>query len=140
MHREKLTFEEILKDIRGDLDKITKMAAIFLDKTMSRAMDEEARTFFYDIFIDKIYETNEKIRKFARDLGIGLGNPDFRVDDILSIGKTILLYGPNDTTIKKLVDSVNYHIMSIEVQFSGFRKLQHRTGWKTSNQFDVEVF
>ncbi len=127
MEKEKLTFNEILKNVRSDLEQIANLYGIFIQKIETSLV--EAKDFFYDVFMDKIYETNYKINKIAKDFGVTLGNPDFFEPAILMQGQDVLRFG-DERHISNLSHVVSEHILDIESFFSLLRKTHYKTDWK----------
>lgn len=67
----KISFEQIVSQVRSDLDHTRRLLGLLRDKVDSEAgIDEETHRWIYDTFLDKLYETNAKIKRSVVQLGL----------------------------------------------------------------------
>jgi hypothetical protein len=63
----KITYEQLLSDIRADLNSISKLFVILNSKLDNKHPDEDIKKWITDIFLDKIYELEAKMIKIFND-------------------------------------------------------------------------
>ena len=128
MEKERLTFNEIVKNVRSDLKQIANLYGIFKQKVETDLI--EAKDFFYDVFADKIYETNVKIKKILKDMEISHGYLDGNVEKIIEAGSDVFRLGVHKKFVSELEYTLTHYMLNVEDCFSDARKYQHDTGWE----------
>jgi hypothetical protein len=78
---EKQKFEELLSEIRSDLkyiqelqprlnNVISNFSRAFVNETWATWLAMQAKEFANDVYLDKVFETDSKVRKFINELGL----------------------------------------------------------------------
>lgn len=65
----KIKFEQLLADVRADLNTLKKMCEILESKVSERVPDEETKNWIFDVFLDKAFEIDLKTSKILVELG-----------------------------------------------------------------------
>lgn len=146
--REKQKFEEILREIRSDIDHIKKLAESFsskLSKTLTYhrvlptfSVTCELRSWMYDTFLDKIYETNSKVREFLKSIGFLHQYKELEVflDDrwISYFASSTFFSGGEIDFIK---ESIDRYEKRIERVMDLTRKIMYELNWEPMKQIST---
>jgi hypothetical protein len=65
----KIKFEQLLADVRADLNTLKKMCEILESKVSGKIPDEEIKNWIFDVFLDKAFEIDLKTSKILVELG-----------------------------------------------------------------------
>lgn len=71
----KLVYERVIKDVRSDLEILKKMYAVMASKIGNRAPNEEAQKWIMDVYVDKLYQIEQKLNQIFRDIPTANLNP-----------------------------------------------------------------
>lgn len=132
---EKQKFQEILADIRSDIEFIKNdMQPSIMSKLAERnyVADREFKDWVFDVFLDKLYETYAKTKSIIEDLGFD--SPQLPIEEITSWAKVLAFadfmypaaaYGP----LSKLADSVKKYESATELELALIRQKLYESNW-----------
>lgn len=136
------SFENVLSQIRSDLEHVDNLFALLKQKLVGRSLvDTDTRIWMFDTFLDKLYETNAKAKKFVTSIFEAGPNIDFRnMDQSLAIVKMRsekVAFGGNAwTEIYALQRELRDYKQAVEDVLSGARWQLHELGWETVKAVD----
>ncbi len=129
--RRKDTFEELLRDIRSDLDNFKNLHSILLGKVRNITPDADIARWIFDVYLDKLYEIEAKLKKIAKDLNTHVNNASTSVNNAAEYARHVA-YGDfyiNDT-LSELIRFVNDFIKYSEWDLVNMRRTLWQRDWQ----------
>ena len=133
--RGKISFEQIVSQVRSDLDHTRRLLRLLRDKVDSEAgIDEETHRWIYDTFLDRLYETNAKIKRSVVQLGltshgVDLRNIDTSLDNVKNCAEMLTTGLGIKHSMSQLGDLLDKYIGWAEDTISDCRRALHELGW-----------
>jgi len=121
--KSKLVLDQLLRDTRSDLGNINQLHTILVTKVEGKVPDGDIQEWIMDIYLDKMYELEAKLRKIFKDLEIS-----FSVDYITNIKGTAenIAFSRDVSSVRTslgmLTTYVNLFIKYVEAEFSQARR------------------
>jgi hypothetical protein len=146
---EKRRFQEVLQDLRNDMkfleqDLFKEFVQLILRKHL--VIDQQVKDWVFDVFLDKFYEMDAKVRKIAADLGYKVKLPS---DDVKKYAEdiackrfsTIYDYeGSIHRALEYLHSSITYYSNMLESRMSSIRSKLYEKGWEQVNKLKNEEY
>lgn len=146
---ERQKFQEILKEIRRDLEHIFNLFQILVQKACSQETlqpSQELKEWIYDTFLDKVYETNAKIKRFLIDVRISEGVLDDRLENVklraerVADGRFFVYPYELNAALSELESATKNYAMAVESLMSFVRKSLHENSWKQLEKLKTENY
>ncbi len=131
------SFQEFLKTIRTDLRHIVSLYQSLVSK-VNAGLTEETKEWIMDVFLDKVYEVNGKLNRFAGETKTSLSNASSAIGQIQEMA-TRLAFRNEDKTknLKDLQDTINNYIYWVEYDLTHIRRTFHDSSWDKAEKIDI---
>lgn len=140
-------FQEIVKLIRNDLKLLSELYSNLSTKLVFRSaltideqinQDIDIKEWAFDVFLDKAYDVNAKIKRFFEDSGHSFLHIQFErpIEKITEITQKIALHAIGliddyrDPQLIDLFNNLREYQNNFEKEISEMRKKQYDTNWK----------
>lgn len=146
---ERQKFQEVLKEIRKDLEHIFNLLQILEQKACSQVTlqpSQELKEWIYDTFLDKVYETNAKIKRFLMDVRISEGVLDDRLENVklraerVADGRFFVYPYELSAALSELESDTKNYAMVVESIMGFVRKSMHENNWKQLEKLKTENY
>ena len=131
--KSKAIFNQVHADFRADLANIKKLQEVMLAKVGETIPDEDTRNWLLDVYIDKFFEIDVKLKKIAKEMG-GVSTSNFW-SSIRHIKEMTheMAFAQNVTTFiayrNSTTDSINTAIKYAEEVFTEIREKMWGSDW-----------
>jgi hypothetical protein len=136
----KITYEQLLSDIRADLNSISKLFVILNSKLDNKHPDEDIKKWITDIFLDKIYELEAKMIKIFNDSVKYPPRSTIGCVEKLKERAFELAFDTKHENVKaalvNMKDASNNLIRWTEADLSDMRRTLRKSGWSEMNKIE----
>lgn len=140
---EKQRFQEIQGEIRNDIAHIMNLFEI-LYKKLEELPLHEAKNWMYDVFLDKIYETNAKLMQFLDDIGASRLKTDLQDKVNLIKNRSSIIRSPGAYGFEDMWDylerAIDSYVKQIEWTMSSILQLMYETNWEGLEKIKTEDY
>jgi hypothetical protein len=130
----KIKFEQILEDTRHDLEGLKQLHLILVSKIGISLPDDETKRWIMDVFLDKVYGTEAKIKKIFKEISGGTPHNTISAISELATNAKNVAYTEEAIGIRifmtELTKSINKLIEYAEWDLSSLRRRLNETNWK----------
>lgn len=136
----KITYEQLLSDIRVDLNSILKLFVILNSKLANKNPDEDIKKLITDVFLDKIYELEAKMIRIFNDTvkyppTSTIGCVERLKECAFELAFDTKHENVNSALIK-MKDASNNLIRWIEADLSNMRRTLRKSDWSEMNRIE----
>jgi hypothetical protein len=132
---EKKRFQEVLQDVRSEFKFLKDDLFRELVQRLSvkgYRIDPEEKDWIFDVFLDKFYETDVKIRRIISDLGYKVEPPLTPIKDKaeeIACNRRVSFYSNVGTQLDYLYSAIEDYGTALESMMSSVRQKLYEENW-----------